>query len=145
MTALHHGAVLVRDVDESLRFYRDGIGLNVLMDHEFEGAWRSLFDAPSDRLRSIFLGDAAHPDAGIVELVQFDGAVPRGAWTPPATGFFLLSFLVDVDEVLARLDDLGMGGEPRRIEVPAPTGSVAMATVRDPDGLLVELVATAPH
>jgi catechol 2,3-dioxygenase-like lactoylglutathione lyase family enzyme len=145
MTALHHGAVVVGDVEESLRFYREGIGLAVLMDHEFEGPWHDLFDAPADRLRSVFLGDPEHPNAGIVELVSFDPVPDRGAASvPPTAGFFLLSFFVDVDEVLGRLADLGLGGDPRRIDVPGPAGAVAMATVRDPDGVLVELVGAAP-
>jgi glyoxylase I family protein len=146
VTALHHGAILVGDVDASLRFYRDGIGLAVLMDHEFEGSWRALFDAPTDRLRSVFLGDPQHPDAGIVELVRFDApAVARQAPPPPSSaGFFLFSFFVDVDAVLARLEHLGLGGDARRIDVPGPTGAVAMATLRDPDGVLVELVGAPP-
>ena len=54
---------------------------------------------------------------------------------------FLLSFYVDVDETLARLAGLGLGGEPRRIEVPGMGGAmVPMAVVRDPDGVIVELI-----
>ena len=34
---VHHSAICVRDVDESLRFYRDGLGLTVTMDEEFDG------------------------------------------------------------------------------------------------------------
>jgi glyoxylase I family protein len=142
---VHHSAVVVHDVDASLRFYRDGIGLDVLMDHVFEGDWPTLFDAPSTTLRSIFLGDRRHPDAGVVELVAFESSAPVSS-TPPApsssvasAGFFLLSFYVDVAEVLKRLDALGFG-PARRIEQPAPDGPVAMATVRDPDGVLIELV-----
>jgi catechol 2,3-dioxygenase-like lactoylglutathione lyase family enzyme len=143
VTHLHHSAVVVRDVDASLRFWRDGIGLEVIMDHVFEGNWQDLFDARSDRLRSIFLGDPAHTDAGIVELVVFDGgAEPAADDRAPAEGFLLLSLFVDVDAVLQRLATLGLGGEPRRIAVPSPTGAVAMATVRDPDGVLVELIGT---
>jgi glyoxylase I family protein len=135
----------VRDVDESLRFYRDGLGLEVLMDHGFDGDWPTLFDAPSSRLRSVFLGDPAGADAGIVELVVFDGstidpAAGAAAVGPPASGFFLLSFFVDVDATLERLDGLGLGGTPRRIAQPGPAGTVPIATVRDPDGLLVELI-----
>ena len=59
-------------------FYRDGIGLDVLMDHVFEGDWPTLFDAPSSTLRSVFLGDPAHADAGVVELVTFDPPGPDG-------------------------------------------------------------------
>jgi catechol 2,3-dioxygenase-like lactoylglutathione lyase family enzyme len=137
--------VCVRDLDASLRFYRDGVGLELLMDHRFEGDWPTLFDAASRHLRSVFLGDPTGADAGIVELVVFDGPGgdqardPAGAG-PPASGFFLLSFFVDVDAALARLDNLGFGGTPRRVEQPGPGGPVAMATVRDPDGVLVELI-----
>jgi hypothetical protein len=58
----------------------------------------------------------------------------------PALGFFLLSCYVDVDAVLDRLRTLGLGGEPRRIVVPGPNDAVQMATVVDPDGVLVELI-----
>jgi len=142
---VHHSAVYTRDVDTSLRFYRDGLGLQVLMDHEFDGDWSSLFDAPGNRLRSVFLGDPDTPDAGIVELVAFAddvtadaGARPSPA--PPGPGFFLLSFFVDVPDTLARLDTLGLDTGARWIRVPGPGGDVEMATVRDPDGVLVELV-----
>jgi glyoxylase I family protein len=144
---VHHSAVYTRDVDASLRFYRDGLGLQVLMDHEFDGDWRTLFDAPGNRLRSVFLGDPETPDAGIVELVAFaenvTGDAGSGAPAPPGPGFFLLSFFVDVQDALARLETLGLDGGARRIRVPSPGGDVEMATVRDPDGVLVELVGTA--
>jgi catechol 2,3-dioxygenase-like lactoylglutathione lyase family enzyme len=141
MTHVHHSALCPGDMAASLRFYRDGLGFQVLMDHEFDGAWSTLFEARSDHLHSVFLGDTARADAGIVELVTFDGGVDAGPESgPPATGFFLLSLFVDVDATLSRLRALGLGGEPRRIEVPGLNGSVAMATVRDPDGLVIELI-----
>jgi len=141
VTTVHHSAICVRDVDASLRFYRDGLGLETLMDHTFDGDWRTLFDAPSDRLRSVFLGDPGRPEVGIVELVAFD--TPAGGRAPsgrPAPGFFLLSFFVDVDGTLARIEQLGLARDARRIEVSGPAGPVPMATLRDPDGVLVELV-----
>jgi catechol 2,3-dioxygenase-like lactoylglutathione lyase family enzyme len=142
---LHHSALCVRDVDTSLRFYRDGLGLEVLMDQRFEGDWPALFDAPSRHLRSVFLGDPAHTNAGIVELVVFDHAGhPAPEQTadtgPPTSGFFLLSFYVDVDATLNRLQTLGFGEAARRIDQAGPVGVVAMATVHDPDGVLVELI-----
>jgi len=144
---VHHSAVCTGDVDASLRFWRDGLGLRVLMDQAFDGDWPALFGAPSTRLRSVFLGDPERPDAGIVELVVFDpGAAPAAArpaivgTPPPAAGFFLLSFFVDVETVLTRLSALGVGGAPRRITVPAPNGVAHMAVVRDPNGVLVELI-----
>jgi glyoxylase I family protein len=138
---VHHSAVCTRDVEESLRFWRDGIGLRVLMDQSFDGDWRALFGASANRLRSVFLGDPDHPDAGIVELVVFDdGIAERPPERPPAEGFFLLSLFVDVEATLARLSALGLGGPPRRIAVPAPGGAAQMAVVHDPNGVLVELI-----
>ena len=52
----------------------------------------------------------------------------------------MLSCYVDVEPALERLPALGLGGQPRRIEVPSPFGDVEMATVVDPDGVLVELI-----
>jgi len=142
MARVHHSAIIVRDVEESLRFWRDGVGFEVMMDMHFDGDWSTLFGAPANRLRSIFLGDPARSDAGIVELVQFapgSRAQPTAPTVHP--GFFLLSCFVDVDRVLARLAALGLGGEPRRIAVPGGRETtVEMATVVDPDGVLVELI-----
>jgi glyoxylase I family protein len=143
MTPLHHAAIRVGDLEQSLRFWRDGIGLEVLMDHEFTGDWPTLFDAPSTWLRSVFLGQADHADAGIVELVDLGPPTDDASTTdsrvrptqPPA-GVLLLSFMLDVETTLVRLSSLGLGGDPRRVEL----GSVAMATVRDPDGVVVELI-----
>jgi glyoxylase I family protein len=143
---LHHAAICARDLDASLRFYRDGLGLEVMMDQEFSGDWLTLFHARGDRLHSIFLGDPGSADAGVVELVAFDAGIADGRppSTEPALGFFLLSFFVtDLDAVLARLAELGFGDDPSCIEVPGPLDPVAMATVRDPDGVLVELIGTS--
>jgi catechol 2,3-dioxygenase-like lactoylglutathione lyase family enzyme len=140
--AIHHTVVVVHDLEVSLRFYRDGIGLEPLQDRQVEGDWPELFDAPSRRLRAVFLGDAGVPDdhAGVLELNVFDGDVPAGPPpSPPTTGFFLLSFFVDVEATLSRLATLGLGGPPRRVTQSTPNGPVTLATVRDPDGLLVLL------
>ncbi|TVS88750.1 VOC family protein [Mycobacterium helveticum] len=122
MSGVHHPAICTADVERSLRFWRDGLGLSTLLDHEFTGDWPALFATNSDRLRSIFLGD------------------PR----TPGHGFFLLSLQRDVDETLSVLAELGFTDGVRRIDVAAPAGkTVAMAVVTAPDGVLVELIGAA--
>ncbi len=150
---LHHAALCPTDLEASLRFWRDGIGLTVLMDHHFDGDWRTLFGAATARLHSIFLGDPRQPNTGVVELVVFEAGDERAATTANAAasasfvaGFFLLSFYVDdINDTVARLDGLGVLRDLRRITVPGarPDARVDMATVRDPDGVLVELIAGA--
>jgi catechol 2,3-dioxygenase-like lactoylglutathione lyase family enzyme len=91
--------VVAADIEASLRFYRDGIGLDVLRDLQVDGDWPELFGAPSRRLRAVFLGDAT----------------------------------------LGRLAALSLGGPPRSLSQATPRGTVTLATVRDPDGVLVLL------
>lgn len=139
MSVIHHSAICVRDVEVSLRFWRDGLGFRVMMDERFEGDWPTLFHAPTTSLRAVFLGDPAARDAGIVELVDL-GEVPApvldAASAPASAGMLLLSVMTDLDAALERLASLGLGGTPRLIDV----SGVAMAVVVDPDGVLVELV-----
>jgi catechol 2,3-dioxygenase-like lactoylglutathione lyase family enzyme len=136
VSVVHHSAICVTDVEQSLRFWRDGLGFAVIMDARFRGDWPTLLEAPTDSLRAVFLGDAAHPDAGIVELVDLGQVPPAAGTAPPRSGLLLLSVITDVEAALDRLASLGLGGTPRRVEV----SGVAMAVVRDPDGVAVELV-----
>ncbi len=142
MPGVHHTAICTANVERSMRFWCDGIGLAELFDHTFSGDWPALFNSATTTLRSIFLGDPAQADTGIVELVVFDGAAdapPRPS--RPRHGFFLLSLQRDVDATLAALAGLGFTDGVRRITVPAPGGKhVPMAVVNAPDGVLVELI-----
>ncbi|MEO7428473.1 MAG: VOC family protein [Acidimicrobiales bacterium] len=125
------------DIEASLRFWRDGLGFDVVMDERFEGDWPTLLHAPTSSLRAVFLGDAKHPEAGIVELVDLGTVAPAGSSGDDAgAGFLLLSIMTDITAALERLAALGLGGPPRRVEV----SGIAMAVVSDPDGVLVELV-----
>jgi catechol 2,3-dioxygenase-like lactoylglutathione lyase family enzyme len=136
---LHHVTLFVRDAEASLRFYRDGIGCVVLVDREFDGAWPVLLGVESTRLRALILGDADRPDAGQVELVTFAEPVPPGpAPSPPATGTVMLSFHVDLDAILPAVVALG-ATDVRRTTL---SNGHAVVTVRDPDGIMVELIDT---
>jgi len=139
MSVVHHSAICVTDVEESLRFWRDAMGFEVLMDHSFSGDWPTLFNVQTNNLRAIFLGDPSTPESGIVELVDLQ--ISRTEYEPdsiPRRGFMLLSVMTDVTATLDRLKNLGLGGVPRRITV----AGVAMAVVEDPNGVVIELFDT---
>ena len=42
---IHHSAICTRDLDASVRFWRDGLGFVEQMDERFEGDWPTLFGA----------------------------------------------------------------------------------------------------
>jgi catechol 2,3-dioxygenase-like lactoylglutathione lyase family enzyme len=139
---IHHSVVVVRDLEASLRFYRDGLGLAVLADRQVEGDWPALFGAHSHSLRAVFLGNPNVPDetSGVLELNVYDGDVQDGPpSSPERTGFLMLSFFADVEATLARLAGLRLGGSPRQVTQQTPGGPITIATVRDPDGLLILL------
>jgi glyoxylase I family protein len=143
MPGIHHTAIVTADLERAKRFWCDGLGLAQLFEHTFTGDWPTLFNARTDQLRSVFLGDPNTPDTGIVELVQFDAAEPGTPHGEPAFGFFLLSLERDVDATLAALAGLGFDDGVRRIEMPAPGGkSVTMAVITAPDGVRVELIGS---
>lgn len=140
---LHHATLFIRDAERSLRFYRDGLGLAVLIDREFDGDWPTLLGVAPDstRLRAIVLGDPENPQIAQVELVTFADGVPDGPPPgEPATGTVLLSFQVDLASVLPALE-AAASTAPQQITLKRGN---AVASVRDPDGILVELIDIGP-
>ena len=134
-----HTGLCPANIEESLRFYRDGIGLTVVADFTMDTDLEPLLGRRTSHVRAVFLGSPDSPRGGTLELLDLGDAQPREeprASGTPHRGLFLLSFLVDVSEVLNRLSDLRLGGEPRTMESPAGI----TATVVDPDGVTVELL-----
>jgi catechol 2,3-dioxygenase-like lactoylglutathione lyase family enzyme len=140
MTMVDHTGLCPSNIEDSLRFYRDGLGLTVVADFAMDADLEPLLGRRTSHVRAVFLGSPDSPHGGTLELLDLDDAElrdePRGSGTPHR-GLFLLSFLVDVFEVLRRLEDLGLGGEPRTMKSP---GGIT-ATVVDPDGVTVELLS----
>lgn len=122
-----------------MRFYRDCLGLSVLVDTVVKADVQALLGVKTERVRTVFLGSADSRDSGIVELL--DLGVPAIEQDSPQSGLpsrgvFLLSVQVDIDEALARLDAAGLGEQRRTMYTPGG----AAVTVVDPDGVMVELL-----
>lgn len=139
MTSLDHVGICPADFDASLRFYRDGLGLDVLFDVTLDLDLEPLLGVSTERPRTLFLSQRDRPGAA-VELIDL-GEGPPEPGAPgggrPHRGAFLISFQVAVEETLQRLQSLGLGGEPRRMTT---VGGGVSATVVDPDGVMVELL-----
>ncbi|MBV9485234.1 MAG: VOC family protein [Frankiaceae bacterium] len=144
MALVHHTGLAPADIEASLRFYTEGVGLEVLMDVTVPSNLEGLLGVPTEKWRTVFLGDRSNPDAGILEILDLGtGHAQSEPPQPgvPVRGACLLSFITPVQEALARLEALGMGGTPRVVKT--VSGGLA-ATVADPDGVVVEFLDHAP-
>jgi catechol 2,3-dioxygenase-like lactoylglutathione lyase family enzyme len=141
VTAVHHTGLCPADLELSLRFYTDGVGLQVLADFQLNADLEALLGRHTSRVRTVFLGSKDSPQSGTLELVDLGGSgfagEPPGTGTPQR-GLFLLSFHTPVRAALDRLAALNLGGAPRTMT--GPDGTLT-ATVVDPDGVTVELLS----
>lgn len=138
---MDHVGLCPADIDAALRFYVDGIGLEVIFDVPLRADMFDLLGVHTENgVRTIFLGSPSDPGKSRLELLDlYDGnaagEAPRSGL--PQRGLTLVSFVVPVEATLARLKEMGLGGEPRIM--PTPTGALS-AMVVDPDGVMVELL-----
>lgn len=151
---LRHTGIVVRDMNKSLEFYRDFLGLTPVVDCVEEGSYiDTLFALKNVRVRIVKLivkaGSAAKSQAtglpvgqdGVVELLQFLSPVEQE--TAPATlrktGVSHLAFAVDdVEKIYAEWKKKNvLFNEPPGV---SPDGVAKVTYAHDPDGTPIELV-----
>lgn len=154
---LRRTTIWVRDLERSLRFYCEVVGLEVLERKELAGPdIAGLVGYEDGRLRIAHLG-AIGAREGLVGLYELTRATPNvdALPSPPAariaSGQTALVFeCADVDAVLERVRTLGfrLMREPGRYVVPprdgAPARHLVEALVFDPDEVVVSLMGVRP-
>jgi glyoxylase I family protein len=125
VSGIHHVALNVRDVEESVRWYGEVLGFSPLFPYDTEDFERRLVRHPSGVV--VGLTRHRHPDA-------------EAAFSERRPGLDHLAFAVaDRDELEAwakRLSDAGV--EHSGVKVTPTTGS-ELITFRDPSGIQLEL------
>jgi methylmalonyl-CoA epimerase len=125
---VHHVAIVVRSIDEALRFHRDVLGLEL----------ETVMDIPSDRVRIAFLG-VGESKVELVEPTDETTGVARFL-ASRGEGFHHVCYEVeDLAETLRRLERDGVeliDAVPRR----GAEGPVAFIHPRSGHGVLVELI-----
>lgn len=149
---IHHAGVTVGDMDASLRFYRDGLGLEVTLDAIRDAPYlHATLAVPFTDLRYVILRVPGTEGGALVELLEYRGAerFPAAARpSDPGSGHLCLQ-VADARALHARL--VAMGYRSRAPEVQAITAGANaggwIVYVADPDGYWVELLerpATPP-
>jgi catechol 2,3-dioxygenase-like lactoylglutathione lyase family enzyme len=139
---LSHGGVTVTDMERSLAFYRDGLGLEVYIDRIADHDYlREVTALPSTSVRIVYL---KVPGSRVpIELLEHRGIERVPARTRPCDpGSVHLGLQVqDIQALHDRLVSLGYpsrSGHPVLITAGPFTGA-RTCFFHDPDGFLVEL------
>ncbi|MCC6176802.1 MAG: VOC family protein [Chloroflexi bacterium] len=139
---IHHAGITVADLERSIAFYRDVLGLTVLGQYERTTPdIGEIVGYPGAHLRIAFVGVAG--DSPRIELLQYvtPSAEGRGGETNvPGAGHVCF----DVDDIDAVFRRLTVAGYPPRSKAPVeltqgPNSGVKALYVRDPDGYTIEL------
>jgi catechol 2,3-dioxygenase-like lactoylglutathione lyase family enzyme len=138
-----HVGITVRDIEKSLAFYRDALGLNVIMDEIISSpGLDSAVEKTDATIRAVVLADEA---MNMIELIEWQSHQPKER--PPehlkyiSTG--LVEICLSVPDLEACVKDLEKKGYKNRTPIwhlEAMGREIPVTHVEDPDGVQVELV-----
>jgi lactoylglutathione lyase len=146
ITGFFHGGITVKDMDASLRFYRDGLGLEQEFDKILDGPYLNVvLGLDHDSIRAVYL---RIPGGGFVELLEYRGIERLPAASRPCdfgSGHLCL-YVDDVEGMHARLVSLGFHARSDQVvDITAgPNTGARSCYMADPDGYSVELFQKRP-
>ena len=136
-----HGGITVRDMDESLAFYLDALGLEVYFDRVLDGNFlREALNLKFKEMRVVYL---SIPGGGFVELLEYRDIERFSASSRPCDfggGHFCL-YVSDIDDFATRLFKLGYRARSKSpvTITQGPNLGARILYSLDPDGYAVEL------
>jgi lactoylglutathione lyase len=141
VTGFFHGGITVSDMDQSITFYRDGLGLEPAFDRVLEADYlRTVLALPLTSIRAVYLHI---PGGGFVELLEYRGVERLPAASrpcDPGAGHLCL-YVEGIDEIWERMR--GMGYQSRSgapVDITAgPNAGARSIYLLDPDGYPIEL------
>ena len=147
MRGVSHVAIGVSDMERSLWFYRDLLGLTVSLDKEepVRGSERLFADPAQNRRRAVYLKWADGPEAGFVVLSQKPGEPSGRPIKIDQLGIHHFAFWVsDLRERVERLKSAGVKilvgpYESDSIAYGEPPGKKVLTCLfEDPDGIILQ-------
>lgn len=120
-----HTMLRVGDLEQSIKFYTETLGMKLLRKKEY----------PDGKFTLAFLGYAEESESSVIELTY--------NWDTSSydmgTGFGHIA--LEVDDVYQATDEIrNRGGKILRDAGPMNAGTTVIAFVEDPDGYQIELI-----
>jgi lactoylglutathione lyase len=141
VTGFFHGGITVKDMDKSLDFYREGLGLTMKFDRILDASYLNVvLNLTHSAIRVVFLDI---PGGGYVELLEYQGIERLNASSRPCDfGAGHLCLYVDaVDEIAERMFAKGYRARSEGcVDITAgPNAGARSIYLVDPDGYNIEL------
>lgn len=125
-----HTMIRVGDLDRSLKFYTEVLGMRLLRLQEY----------PDGKFTLAFVGFGPESEGAVIELTYNWGTDKYET----GTGFGHIA--VEVADAYAACDEIRRrGGKVVREAGPMKHGTTVIAFVEDPDGYRIELIQAKPH
>ena len=141
ITGFFHGGITVKDMEASLKFYRDGLQLEVEFDVINSADYlRTVVAMPFSEIRIVYL---RIPNSGFVELLEYRGVERHSASARPADfgGGHLCLYVDDIEAISVRMQKLGYSARSDKpVDIVAgPNIGAKVIYMIDPDGYFIEL------
>jgi len=135
---LRHIGITITDIEESLSFYRDLLGFEVVRIMDESGEHIDNFSSLSDvKVKTIKLKDANN---GMIELLYYYSH-PKKAEQKDITHIGCSHFALTVEDLDSILEKLKRKNyDINSIPQYSPDGKVKLTFCKGPDGTLIELV-----
>lgn len=141
---LTHTMLRVKDLDRSLAFYRDVLGMRLVRRFDFEEARFTLcfLQAPGNREQADGSIESTFSTGGLLELTYNWGSeqdddlqMHSGNEEPKGFGHICVA-VPDIEAACRRFEDLGVTFQKRL----GQGGMKEIAFIKDPDGYWIEIV-----
>lgn len=127
---LLHTMIRVGDLDRSINFYTEVLGMRLLRRQDY----------PQGKYTLAFVGYGNEKDSSVIEFTYNWGVSEYEI----GSGFGHIS--IEVDDVYAAAEKIKeKGGKVIREPGPMNAGSTVVAFFEDPDGYQIELIAKKPY
>jgi catechol 2,3-dioxygenase-like lactoylglutathione lyase family enzyme len=142
--------LIVRDVDRSLAFYRDALGLKVVYDQVITRPGRPEDPPGTERKMRLALLRANDAFVGVVGLLEYTSPrLPDPPQDPKRPGIGQVILVINAQDLDQRFErvratpGVHVASEPQLTQYPSPDGKgtipVRVSAVWDPDGYFIEL------
>jgi len=135
---VRHIGIVVTNMENSLKFYRDQLGLKIIKDMDEQGNYLdNMLSLNNVRVRTVKL--SANENTTLVELLEFESHNDNKIRNFYTIGASHVAFTVDdIEKLYVNLSEKNI--KFNAIPQKSPDGLVKVTFCKDPDGTPIELV-----